>query len=160
MSDENQSISNSSDALVKDEGATEPRENAHKDTPEELFKTYLEYNRVLRTWFVAFGIGGPALFLIHGNIAKQLFERGQLRLVALLFLSGASSQICGALLNKFANWIVYYGTINNTFCTTRWYKAGSWLACQFWIDVILDLVTVVTFGIAIWLMLTLFGGGG
>jgi hypothetical protein len=29
------------------------------------FQAYAEYNKTLRTWFVAFGIGGPALFLVN-----------------------------------------------------------------------------------------------
>ena len=36
------------------------------------YATYLEYNKVLRTWFVAFAIGGPALFLANETLGKRL----------------------------------------------------------------------------------------
>lgn len=37
----------------------------------ESYSSYFEYNKILRTWFVAFGVGGPALFLINESIAKK-----------------------------------------------------------------------------------------
>jgi hypothetical protein len=47
------------------------------------YTTYLEYNRVLRTWFVAFGIGGPALFLANDSVSKKLAAAGCLRTIAM-----------------------------------------------------------------------------
>ena len=70
----------------------------------EEFAAYLEYNRILRAWFVAFGIGGPALFLINRPIGERLAENGQLQAVAAMFLIGAGSQVLGAMLNKIGNW--------------------------------------------------------
>lgn len=82
------------------------------DDGTDSFETYLEYNRALRTWFVAFGVGGPALFLVNDTLAQRLVADGQLRLVVLLFLIGAGAQVGGALLNKFANWYVYSSALD------------------------------------------------
>ena len=125
----------------------------NKDPSLELegtdqFKTYLEYNKVLRTWFVAFGIGGPALLLLNPDLAARLSRAGSLRTVAGLLLLGAAAQIFGALINKIANWYVYFGSIDDHFKSKRRYKFARKLVTQFWIDVLLDVVTVLTFGAA------------
>jgi hypothetical protein len=120
------------------------------------FPTYLEYNRILRTWFVAFGIGGPALFLANASIAVRLSDTGNLQCVASLFLVGALAQVLGALTNKFANWIIYYGEADQAFQASQRYRLALWVSQQFWIDIALDLLTVVTFAWAVWLMLTVF----
>jgi hypothetical protein len=144
---------------VRDVSAVHRDDVKHEDTPEEVVKAYLEYNRILRTWFVAFGIGGPALFLAKPEIAQRLLDGGrQLRHVALLFLIGAGCQVVGAFVNKCANWTVYFGLIDEPFTGSWSYQVGLWLVEQFWIDFILDLATLGTFGYAVWLMLTLFGG--
>lgn len=126
----------------------------------KCFDTYLEYNRVLRTWFVAFGIGGPALFLLNETIAARLASEGLLSTVAGLFLFGAAAQVLGAFMNKVANWGVYYGTADHGFKRSLRYRCAVKLVKQFWIDVILDMVSVITFGFALWHMLTLFGKSG
>ena len=122
------------------------------------FETYLEYNRVLRTWFVAFGVGGPALFLVNSDVAQRLADEGQLRLVVILFLVGAGAQVLGALLNKVANWYVYLSEIDDDRSRSRFYGVAEWLAEQFWIDMLLDLLTIGVFGYAAWLLLTVFAG--
>ena len=93
--------------------STNKRERKIK--PEEdvagTFQAYAEYNKILRTWFVAFGIGGPAFFLVNDKLAGALVKEGQLRLVVSLFLAGAAAQILGAFLNKLANWYVYQSMV-------------------------------------------------
>jgi hypothetical protein len=44
--------------------------SASADGKEEL-SAYLEYNKILRSWFVAFGVGRPALFLINAQLGKR-----------------------------------------------------------------------------------------
>ena len=94
-------------------GNDKPAKHSGDDAEDasDGFGAYLEYNKVLRTWFVGFGIGGPALLLVNNSIAKSLVEAGQLRAVVFLFLLGTTAQVLGALLNKIANWYVYIGTI-------------------------------------------------
>jgi len=131
-----------------------PKRN-HTRSKEEYdvsdnFSFYLEYNKVLRAWFVAFGIGGPAFFLINEHIAHRLAELGELNRVATLFLVGAASQILGAFLNKVVNWYVYMSETAGA-NTTQWkYKAADWLLKQFWIDMAIDVLTMGCFGVAAW----------
>jgi hypothetical protein len=126
------------------------------DGTASSFLTYFEYNRVLRTWFVAFGIGGPALFLVNENVARRLAEARELELVVVLFLIGAAAQVLGALTNKVANWYVYLSSVDEAFASTVRYRVAEWLVEQFWIDIVLDVVTIAVFGWAAWLLLTVF----
>lgn len=130
------------------------------DDGTENFTAYLEYNRVLRTWFVAFGVGGPALFLLNDDIAKRLAAADELQLVAMLFLGGAALQVLGALINKIANWYVYESTFDEKVAKSLRCKVGLWLIEQYWIDLTLDLLTIGGFGYSAWLLLTVFGGSG
>lgn len=127
-----------------------------EDDASDGFKAYLEYNRVLRTWFVAFGVGGPAFFLVNDAIARQLVIAGRLRSVVFLFLVGAAVQVLGALLNKIANWYVYIGTIDPTMKGSRRQRFADWLISQFWIDITIDTITICSFGAAAWLLMTVF----
>jgi hypothetical protein len=68
---------------------------------QSYFDSYAEYNRILRSWFVAFGVGGLALFLLQSRF---------------------------------------------------WARIAS----QFWIDIILDVLTVVCFLAAIWRLFEIF----
>jgi hypothetical protein len=81
------------------ENGDQPAEDTEEDA--SLFDVYMEYNKVLRTWFVAFGVGGPALFLVNEKIADRLAKAGCLREVAVLFLVGAGAQVVVAFLNSF-----------------------------------------------------------
>lgn len=125
------------------------------DDRSDSFEAYLEYNRVLRTWFVAFGVGGPALFLVNDTVAKRLVAEGELQLIVLLFLVGAGAQVVGALINKVANWYDYYSALDEN--PQRWiYRASKWLVHQFWMDAVLDVLTIGFFGYAAWILLTVF----
>jgi len=130
----------------------------HKKDDESIdsYNSYFEYNKILRTWFVAFGIGGPALILVNDNIAAKLAAQGELKIVAILFLIGAISQVLGAFINKIANWYVYISYAESTNPSTFIFKFSNWLIEQFWIDIFLDIVTILCFGAAVWHLLTIF----
>ena len=127
-----------------------------EDDGSDGFSAYLEYNRVLRTWFVAFGVGGPALFLVNDKLATSLAAADQLRLVVFLFLAGATAQVLGALLNKIANWYVYICAIDPSLKGSRRQRFADWLIAQFWIDVAIDVATIASFGAAAWFLMTVF----
>jgi hypothetical protein len=120
------------------------------------FAAYADYNRTLRTWLVAFGIGGPALFMTNNDIAKRLAATSGLRDVVALFLFGTGAQILGALINKAANWYVYQAYCAGGVRGTWKHRCSEWLTPHFWIDVALDLLTILVFGRALWLLFTAF----
>ncbi|MEW6688062.1 MAG: hypothetical protein AB1452_03115 [Pseudomonadota bacterium] len=140
---------------VNGQNAPTPKASPEED-PADSFSTYLEYNKVLRTWFVAFGVGGPALFLVNEKIAQHLAKAGLLREVAALFLIGAAAQVLGAFLNKVSNWYVYMGGYQARVRATWQYRLSAWFTEALWFDIAVDVITIACFGAAAWKMLTIF----
>jgi len=123
---------------------------------QSYFESYAEYNRILRSWFVAFGVGGLALFLLESPAREALLASGQTRAVVILFLVGVTAQIVVAFLNKYANWYCYFGEDNPAFLRSSPYRFWSRIASQFWIDIILDILTVSSFLAAIGILFDIF----
>lgn len=136
----------------KFKSAPQPSDSDGSDS----FNSYIEYNKILRTWFVAYGIGGPALFLVNEKVAEKLAKTGSLKVVVTSFLVGILMQVIGALLNKVANWYVYGSTLDPTLLNKTKYLIAEWFIDQFWIDITIDVITILSFGIAAWYMLTVF----
>lgn len=109
---------------------------------------YAEYNKALRTWFVAFGVGGPVILLTNKDVFTTVKDSGQGYSIAILFMSGAALQIIIALINKYSNWYNYYDTTGRGF----WVLLGK----QIWIDLLMDVVSSVCFAWATVKALLLF----
>ena len=45
------------------------------DERKEYFSAYTEYNKILRTWFVTFGVGGP-LLLLANSVTPRCCKNG------------------------------------------------------------------------------------
>jgi len=133
-----------------------PRVKKANAAPPAYFESYAEYNRILRSWFVAFGIGGLALFLLESPVRESLLASGRTRILVVLFLIGVTAQIIVAFLNKYANWYCYFGEDNPAFMRTRLYRFWSGIASQFWIDIIFDILTVGCFLSGIWMLFEIF----
>jgi hypothetical protein len=131
-------------------------EDEEEDDSAETFQAYFEYNRILRTWFVGFGIGGPAIFLINEKVGARLAEAHLLKWVVMLFLCGAAAQILGAFFNKVANWYVYEGTIDDKAKGGWRHKLAEWYVDHFALDILFDVTSITAFGWAAWLLLTVF----
>jgi len=132
------------------------REKKGNLTAHAYFESYAEYNRILRSWFVAFGIGGLALLLVEEKLRTALIVSGEARLVVALFLSGVALQILIAGLNKYANWYCYAGEDEPAYQRTAAYRFWSGIARQFIIDVLVDLATAVCFFTAIGILFGVF----
>jgi hypothetical protein len=126
--------------------ATAPTHVAHaKPDDAGYYAVYEEHARTLRTWLVAYGIGGPVLILSQEAIWKQITKMGSLPLVAKLFLAGVVLQVVLAAVNKSAMWALYCGEVDLEYAKTKRYKFGSWLSEKYIIDLALDLSSMVLF---------------
>ena len=132
------------------------REKKGNRAAHAYFESYAEYNRVLRSWFVAFGIGGLAMFLVEEKLRDALSGSGQARVVIALFLTGVALQILIAGLNKYANWYCYAGEDDPDYRQTAAYRFWSGIARQFIIDVLVDLATTVCFFAAVGILFSVF----
>jgi hypothetical protein len=118
---------------------------------EGFYKSYAEFSKTLRTWFVAYGIGGPIVLLSNNAAWGWLVKSGKISLIGLLFLLGGVLQVIGALLNKHAMWYLYFGEEYPTTKSNLSYRISSRYSDQGWIDVAIDIATLILFGWATWL---------
>jgi len=136
------------------------------------YKVYEEHMKTLRAWFVAYGVGGPVLFITQNDFATTLVSSGLSQLVGVLFLVGVLLQALVALFNKWVNWGLYYfdeddvepssavDTIETTDVETDTQAKSQKLqrfcesySSKVWIDIVADLATLVLFSIATVLVL-------
>ena len=114
--------------------------------------TYAEYNKTLRTWLVSFGISVPAVLLVNPTLLETLKRSGLAECVIGLFIAGCAFQIAMAFLNKTIAYYMYLGEMNEPF-KARWqYRTSRKLGEWYWVDFMLDLASLVSFGFAIFLM--------
>lgn len=121
----------------------------------ENLDKYSEYNKILRSWFVAFGVGGPAIFLVNEEVRNKLIDTGNMQCVVILFLLGATVQIAIAFINKVINWYVHQGK-EGEFAKTRRYRWSETITNWFWLDIAADVMTFSAFGLAVWKVFTSF----
>jgi hypothetical protein len=102
------------------------------DDGKDLFATYTEYNKTLRTWFVTFGLGAPALFLTNSTLSETLKASGNARIVIFSFLIGCAAQVGVALINKIAAWYNYDSERVSEEDQKKWrYRFSSWISNNF-----------------------------
>lgn len=118
------------------------------DLEKGYFDAYASATTNLRTWLVAYGIGAPVLFLSNDSLWQALAKAKCASCVGLLFLLGVAFQVLIALINKNAMWFCYYAETKPAFKSSYVYKTCNWLSEQFWIDMILDIMSIVFFIVA------------
>ena len=139
------------------------------------YKVYEEHMKTLRAWFVAYGVGGPVLFVTQQDFASTLVDSGLSQLVGVLFLFGVLLQAVVALFNKWVNWGLYYfdedeaeaavavDTVETVETSsdavdTETKPQGLQRFCEsysskVWIDIVADLATLILFAVATVLVL-------
>ena len=122
-----------------------------------LWEAYADWSKHLRTWLVAYGIVAPILFLSRKEVWDVLAASADRRLITVLFLGGVASQVALATLNKWSSW-GYYSAQQwpGSYANAWWAPLAKWLVNQFWIDVLIDLLTLTAFIAATVLTLNLF----
>lgn len=111
----------------------------------QSFDAYKEHSKSLRTWFVAYGIGGPIFFASQEQIASKLGAAPGKTIIIALFLAGLSVQILITMLNKWMNWSSYAMALNPPTKLTLQHRVVIWLANAFWLETLADLLSVASF---------------
>src|SRR4029077_12336887 len=119
------------------------------------YGNYQEYNKLLRTWFVAFGIGGPVLLYTRPELLQDFTDVDRSRVVWALLI-GSATQVVLAFLNKCVSWQEHnyrFKHERDLKLNRNWRELlGKWLDDQFWIDVLADLASALLFGYAIYMI--------
>src|SRR5690348_1957174 len=108
----------------------EPHE---RPTESEYWEPYSEFAKTLRTWFVGYGVGAPALVLTQTELRQRLANAGDLPILAGCFLSGVFLQVALTLLYKTAMWELYMSEIHPRRPKGQWFQSAFWISEQAWI---------------------------
>jgi hypothetical protein len=122
---------------------------ASKETGKEesgFYEPYSEFARILRTWFIAYGIGVPVLLLTSQDCWRVVVESGNARSIGLMFLGGVSIQVIMALVYKTAMWQLYSAELHPEHKKSRLYRLSDRLSDQYALEFIMDLITLGFFG--------------
>jgi hypothetical protein len=121
------------------------------DTPATetgYWQPYAEFAKTLRTWFVGYGVGAPALVLTQPAVRQRLINSGRMHTLGWLFLSGVFLQVILVFVYKTVMWELYMGEADEARRTRRWYRNASALSEWGWLEVSVDLLTIALFTIA------------
>ena len=121
-----------------------------------FFANYSEYAKTLRAWLVAYGIGGPVLFLTNKELSTALKLSVYRHSIVDLFLLGVVLQLLLAFINKWCAWHMYVGEYDRSFQKRLSYKIWSWLNERIWIDLLVDGGSLIAFSVSTWLVLCVF----
>lgn len=117
-----------------------------------FYGPYSHYNNLLRTWLVAYGIGGPAVLVTNKDLFQSVASKGHLAQIGWLFLGGVASQVLIAFINKISMWYLNYADENPTFKDTSRYKISFAVSEVFWPDILADITSIGCIGYATFLL--------
>ena len=120
------------------------------------FENYADYSRTLRTWLVAYGIGGPVLFVTNDKVAERIAKSGQSSDIVALFLFGVGLQVALSFVNKWAAWHMYRGAEDAEYQQTAPYRLWHAINKQSWLDLAVDFASLVALALASWKVLNVF----
>jgi len=121
-----------------------------------FFANYSEYAKTLRAWLVAYGIGGPVLFLTNDDLSVALKHSAYREWIVNLFLIGVALQVVLAFINKWCAWHMYVGEYDSLFQDQKSYKIWSWLNERSWIDLVIDGASLIAFSVSTLLAVHVF----
>ena len=132
------------------------------DPSNEDVKTYFDsygsFASRLRTWLVAYGIGAPVLFASQSVFSDVFKNKEAVLPVIYAYLIGVGMQIFAAYLYKASMWYIMWGAMNKSFKLTNRYIASNWISEQLWLELLLDLGSIILFAWATAKVLILYAG--
>lgn len=117
-------------------------------TEHGFFAPYAEFAKTLRTWYVAYGIGGPVLMLSQERVATAVLGSGAARTIVIAFLAGVGLQIVQAVVYKIAMWNLYMAELDPKLSKLLRTRVSDFISESLTIEVFFDLITLALFAYA------------
>lgn len=119
----------------------------------DYWEPYSYFTKLLRTWFVAYGIAMPSLLATQETFAGAIFESGDPAAVVGCFLGGVAIQVLVALVNKVTQWYLYCGENDHAVRLKLQYKLADRISEQNWLDILADIASAGLLGFGTYLAL-------
>jgi len=138
------------------EETTQQSSSSMPDQREDTgyYQAYAEFAKTLRTWFIAYGIGAPALVLSNKDLWNTVKGSGNLIYIAVLFLLGVTFQVIEAFIYKTAMWHLYVSESDEDHMKTWWYKMADIVSESYKLELFFDVGAFIFFAIATILLVT------
>ena len=116
---------------------------------------YSEYNKTVRAWFVALGIGGPVTILANPTLLDAMKPSGLANCVVTAFFAAVACQILIAVINKTVALQLAFGDDDDPveaarYKTTCPYQVADRVSNWWYLDVGADLLSMILFGYALY----------
>lgn len=108
------------------------------------FSSFKEYSASLRTWLIAYGIGGPAIVASQEHLWSGLSNETAAR-AGIIFLIGVAFQLLPTAVLKWALWELWIGVDDSARQAKRRWKFAKWASENYWIDLVTDFVSVALY---------------
>jgi hypothetical protein len=125
-----------------------PPPQAEQSLETGYWQPYAEFAKTLRTWFVGYGVGAPAVVLTQAEVRRRFAEAGELKALGWLFLSGVLMQVLLAWVYKTSMWELYMSETNAARRKGWWHASALWISEATWLELSVDFATIVLFALA------------
>lgn len=122
--------------------------SAHPKSPTPFDRNahlehYASGAKDLRGWFLAYGVGGPFLFISNKEVFARVANSPSALCIVTLFLIGVGLQILITLINKWNNWWLYRHWVDKRELAHQSLsvRLSNWLSDQILIDISVDLLS-------------------
>lgn len=122
------------------------QEHDEWDEQDNYFEDFAEYAKALRTWFVAYGVGGPVLLLTNEGIRERIAASGLSGTIAFCFLLGVALQVLGAVVNKASLWGCFKAARQPALRMRPRFRVAKWFADVLIVDLAIDVASMLAFG--------------
>ncbi len=128
------------------------QQNKSDTESDDLFDEYSEFAKVLRTWFVAYGIGGPVLLISNETVQTKIAHSGFAVWIVIAFLGGVVLQVGMALVIKAALWTSWQASSNRRLKKKCRYYIAKCILNDFWGEFLADATSLISFVVAAYLV--------
>ncbi|UCG35704.1 MAG: hypothetical protein JSW17_02595 [Candidatus Omnitrophota bacterium] len=115
---------------------------------EDFFKCYSDYAKALRTWFIAYGLGMPILFMSNSFALRKISLSPDAPFIVWCFLIGVLTQVTQALLYKNTMRYLYKGEVIPKIKDKLRYKISHLILEFYWLEATIDVITAACFILA------------
>ena len=113
-----------------------------------FYGAYAGFAKTLRAWLIAYGIGAPVIFLTNQELWTKLANSGKAPCVGILFATGVTLQVLGAILYKTAMWYLYVGETKTDFRKTLRHRTSDWISECYCLEFTFDILSITSFVLA------------
>lgn len=127
-----------------------------KDEENAYFESYKSFSFTLRAWLIAYGVGAPVLFASQAAFSEVLKNKAAVLPILYAYFFGVFLQIFAAFLYKASMWYIMWGANKPEFKSSYRYKFSGWVSEQLWLELLLDIGSIIFFAWATCKVLMLY----